>query len=260
MKKYLRVWWTFAINSMQTQLMVRWALTLFLFGKVFRFAIFTVFILVLLGKTQVLGGYTLNQTLFFYLSFNLIDILAQLLFREVYRFRSAVVNGTFDFYLIKPYNALFRSLTSGPDLLDFITLIPLLGAIIYFMGALQIGSILNILIYTLLILAGFLIATSFHILVLSLAIITTEIDHAILLYRDITNMGRFPVDIYKEPLRGIITFAVPVGVMMTFPVKALIGLLSPLLIIYALVFSMAFFYISILIWQHALKYYSSASS
>lgn len=235
-------------------------MAIFLFGKILRFGIFIFFIIVLLTKTEVFAGYTLNQTLFFYLSFNLIDVLAQLLFREVYRFRPAVVNGTFDFYLIKPYNALFRALTSGPDLLDFITLIPLLGAIIYFIGILQIGSVLNILIYILLILAGFIIATSFHILVLSLAILTTEIDHAVLLYRDITNMGRFPIDIYREPLRSLLTFAVPVGLMMTYPAKALFGLLSPLLIIYTLIFSIAFFYFSIKIWTFSLKNYSSASS
>ena len=260
MKKYLRVWWTFAINSLQIQLMVRWAVVLFLFGKILRFAIFTFFIVILLTKTKVFAGYSLNQTLFFYLSFNLIDVLAQLLFREVYRFRPAVVNGTFDFYLIKPYNALFRALTSGPDLLDFITLIPLLGAIIYFIGILQIGSFLNIVIYILLILAGFLIATAFHILVLSLAILTTEIDSAVLLYRDITNMGRFPIDIYKEPLRSFLTFAIPVGIMMTFPTKALMGVLSSSLIIYSLIFSVAFFYVSILIWRFSLKHYSSASN
>lgn len=260
MRKYLTVWWIFAINSLQTQLVDRWAVVIFLFGKILRFAIFTFFIVVLLTKTKVFAGYNLNQTLFFYLSFNLIDVLAQLLFREVYRFRPAVVNGTFDFYLIKPYNALFRSLTSGPDLLDFITLIPLLGAIIYFMGMLHIASIFNIIIYILLILAGFLIATAFHILVLSLAVITTEIDNAVLLYRDVTNMGRFPMDIYREPLRSFLTFAIPVGVMMSFPTKALIGILSPELIIYSLIFSVTFFYVSIRVWKFSLKHYSSASS
>lgn len=260
MKKYLKVWWRFAVNSIQTQMMVRWALGIFLFGKALRFIIFGLFIWVLLYKTQSLAGYTFHQTMFFYLSFNLVDILAQLIFREVYRFRPTVVSGTFDFYLIKPYNALFRALTSGPDLLDFISLVPLIGAIIYFMGALQITSFINVLIFILLILSGFLIATAFHILVLSLAVVTTEIDHAILLYRDVTNMGRFPVDIYREPLRGILTFAVPVGVMMTFPAKALIGILSLGLIIYSLIFSVAFFYISIMIWKFSLKHYSSASS
>lgn len=260
MIKYLKIWWFYAVNSFQTQLVVRWALVVFLLGKLLRFGIFTFFIIILVDKTKALAGYSLDETIFFFLTFNLVDVAAQLLFREVYRFRPAVVSGTFDFYLVKPYNALFRSLTAGPDLLDLITFFPLLGAIIYFMNRLQITSLENISLYILLVGVGFIIALSFHILVLSLAVITTEIDHAVMMYRDITAMGRFPVDIYREPIRGLVTFALPVGIMMSFPVKGILGLLSPALIIYALVFSLAFFYLSLKVWGYALRQYSSASS
>ena len=259
MVKYLKVWWLFAINSFQTQLMGRGSLAIFLVGKILRFGIFTFFIVILLKKINALAGYSLDQTIFFFLTFNLIDILAQLFFREVYRFRSAVVSGTFDFYLIKPINALFRSLAVGPDLLDFITLIPLMGAIIYLLNRVQIAEFGGVLIYILLVAAGFIIALSFHILVLSLAILTTEIDHAIMMYRDFTSMGRMPIDIYSEPIRGILTFAIPVGIMMSFPVKSLLGLLSPELIAYAVIFSLVLFYVSLKVWNWSLKQYSSAS-
>lgn len=111
-----------------------------------------------------------------------------------------------------------------------------------------------------LVLNGFLIAAAFHILVLALGIITTEIDHAIMIYRDITGMARFPVDIYKEPLRGLITFIIPIGVMMTFPAKALFGLLTPMFIIISFTIGLIFFYLSIMLWNYALSQYASASS
>lgn len=240
--------------------MVRWALVIFLLAKILRFAIFTVFIVILVGKTSALAGYTLDQTIFFYLSFNLVDMLAQLFFREVYRFRPQVVSGNFDFFLIKPFSPLFRSLATGPDLMDFLTLIPLLGAIIYFIARLQIYDLLNIFLYILLIGTGFVIALSFHILVLALAIMTTEIDHAIMVYRDIVALGRMPIDIYREPIRGFITFIIPVGIMMSFPAKSLLGLLSPIFIIYAIFFTIILFLTSLKIWDYALKQYSSASS
>ncbi|OGE43035.1 hypothetical protein A3B45_05375 [Candidatus Daviesbacteria bacterium RIFCSPLOWO2_01_FULL_39_12] len=258
--KYLKIWWICAINSFQTQLVVRWALVIFLLAKILRFTIFSIFIIILVGKTSALAGYTLDQTIFFYLSFNLVDMLAQLFFREVYRFRSQVVSGNFDFYLIKPFSPLFRSLATGPDLMDFLTLFPLLGAIIYFILRLQIYDPLNIFLYTLLLGIGFTIALSFHILVLALAIMTTEIDHAIMLYRDVVALGRMPIDIYKEPIRGFITFIIPVGIMMSFPAKSLLGLLSPISIIYALFFALILFFISLKAWDYAITQYSSASS
>lgn len=259
-KKYLKVWWILALNSFQRQLVVRWAVVVLLLGKFLRFFIFTFFIVTLVSKTNALAGYSLNETIFFYLTFNLVDITAQLLFREVYRFRPTVVNGTFDFSLIKPINPLFKSLTSGPDILDFITLIPLIGAIIYFMNILGVSNIINISTYLLLVGIGFLIGLSFHIFVLSLGVVTTEIDHAVQVYRDITSMGRMPIDIYREPIRGVLTFVIPVGIMMSFPVKSLLGILSPLLIIYAVVFALTFFFLSLKAWTWAIQQYSSASS
>lgn len=260
MKKYIKVLLLYAINSFQVQMNVRWALILFLIAKILRFFIFAAFIVILLSKTKVLAGYSLNQTIFFFLSFNLIDMLTQLIFREVYRFRPAVVSGNFDFYLSKPLNPLFRSLATGPDILDFLTLIPLMFAIFYFANLLHISSTVNILLYILMLLVGFIIAMAFHILVLALAILTTEIDHAIMLYRDIVSMGRMPIDIYVEPIRGILTFIIPVGIMMTFPAKALLGLLSPIFIVYSLGFCLMLLILSIKAWQFALKKYSSASS
>lgn len=260
MKKYFLVWLKFATLGFQTQINNRFALAILLLGKLLRFAVFTIFIVVLVGNTRALAGYSLDQTIFFFLSFNLVDILSQLIFREVYRFRQAVVMGTFDFYLTKPVSALFRSLMGGPDLIDFITLFPLLGAIIFFMVKLNINTISGILIYVLLIAVSFLIALSFHVLVLSLAVVTTEIDHAIMTYRDIVGMGRFPIDIYIEPLRGFLTFIIPVGIMMSFPAKAILGLLSPLSVIYAVVFAFGLLYFSLKIWHASLREYSSASS
>lgn len=258
--KYLKVWVIFAINSFQVQMNVRWALLLFLFGKVLRFSIFLFFIVILVNTTKSLAGYTLDQTILFFLTFNLIDTLAQVLFREVYRFRPMILSGNFDFYLIKPINALFRSLTAGPDLLDFFTLIPLVGAIYYFLNRLNLITFENMFIYVLLVFSGFVIALSFHILVLCLAILTTEIDHAVMLYRDITSLGRMPINIYSEPLRGLLTFVIPVGIMMSFPVQAILGQLNPYDIIYAVSFSLILFVLSIRLWIYSVKKYTSASS
>lgn len=72
--------------------------------------------------------------------------------------------------------------------------------------------------------------------------------------------GLFPIDIYKEPIRGILTFIIPVGIMMNFPVKSILGQLNLTLIIYAVFFSAVFLLISLKVWEFSLKQYSSASS
>lgn len=237
----------------------RIAFLIFLTGKLLRFFFFFAFIIFLLRGTKSLAGYNLNETLLFFLTFNLIDTVSQFLFREVYRFRPLIVSGGFDLVLSKPINALFRSLMGGADLIDLITIPPLIFAVVW-VGSLLHPNLLLITYYLLLILNGLIIAAAFHIFVLGLGIVTLEIDHTIMIYRDIFNLGRFPIDIYKEPLKSVITFLIPIGIMVTFPAKAIMGLISPMGVIWVLVFGGFVLFLSLRFWNFALKKYTSASS
>lgn len=259
-KKYVHLWWTLTVHSFQTSLTNRFNAGLFLIGKILRFGLFILFLFTLFSNTRALALYSFQQTLLFFLTFNLIDTTAQLFFREVYRFRPLVVSGDFDLVLVKPMNPLFRALAGGADPLDLLMLFPYVGLIAYV--AYSFGSItpLQVALYCIFLFNGFLIATGFHIFVLALAVVTTEIDHAVMIYRDLTSMGRIPVDIYREPIRSILMFVLPVGLMMTVPAKVLLGILdTPLLFITPLI-GVLFLVVSIRVWCWSLTKYSSASS
>ena len=200
------------------------------------------------------------QILFFFATFNLIDTIPQFLWREVYRFRSYVVRGFFDYILTKPVSPLFRSLFGGSDILDLFILVISIIFVVYSAGQLGAVTLFGIVTYVLLIVNTLFISLAFHIFVLSIGILTSEVDNAIMLYRDLTQMGRVPVDIYQEPLRGFLTFAIPVGIMMTFPAQALMGLLSVQTMAMAFVFGVVFLVLSLLSWNYAIKQYASASS
>lgn len=232
---------------------------IFLLGKILRFAFFTLFLLFLVQGANEVVGYGVNEMIFFFLTFNLIDTAAQFLFREVYRFRQKVVSGDLDLILVKPINSLFRSLMGGADFIDLIVLPPLFYAVFHF-GAMLNPSPEQILWYLLLIINGLLIATAFHIGVISLGLITLEIDHSIMIYRDLTSLARFPVDIYKEPLKGILTFLIPIGVMITIPAKAMMGLVSPMGVVGSMILGGSLFFASVKFWNYALRHYTSASS
>lgn len=258
--KYASLWWLLTVNSFQISLTSRTSAILFVIGKLLRFVFFAAFLFALFAKTQVIANYSLLQAIIFYLTFNFIDTTTQLFFREVYRFRQQVVSGDFDLVLVKPSSPLFRALAGGADPLDLFMLVPYVASLVY--AASRLGSLTfgTIALYLLLLVNGFLIAMGFHILVLAIAVMTTEIDHAVMIYRDITSMGRVPVDIYGEPLRSIVTFIIPVGVMMTFPAKALLGLMTPIAIFIALGIGCLFILLSLRLWRWSLVLYSSASS
>lgn len=260
LKKHFKFWWLATASSTQTALSSRFSATLFLIAKSMRFFLFLVLILIIANQTKVIAGYNLWQMILFYATFNLIDNTAQFFLREVYRFRSYVVSGDFDYFLTKPISPLFRSLFAGSDILDLPLLI--ISIILIILAAAKLGpvSILSISLYAALIFCALVIAVAFHIFVISVGILTTEVDNTIMLYRDITQMGRFPVDIYREPISWFITFVIPVGVMMTYPAKSLMGQLSPELILISPAIALIFIFLSYKFWQFSLKRYSSASS
>lgn len=259
-KKYIIIWWFLTIETTQIAFVSRFGALLFLLGKVVRFIFFLVFLLLIASRTKLIAGYTLWEMIFFFLTFNLVDLLPQFFLREVYRFRRHIVTGYFDHYLTKPLPVLFRSLFGGSDALD----IPMIFLSLITLGItiphLPHVTVFTGFLYCFLLLNALTIALAFHIFVLALGILTTEVDNTMMFYRNLTQMGRVPVDIYTQPIRGILTFAVPVGIMMTVPAKALLGLLTPVTFFAALAISALFLSCSLYLWKYALRRYASASS
>lgn len=259
--RLVKLWFLMAKTAAQSQLTTLWAGIFFILGKVVRFLFLFIFLFSVLSQSQTLAGYTREQVIVFFLVFNLVDITVQFLFRGVYVFRPLVVRGDFDLDLLKPYPSFFRPLFGWTDILDFITLIPLWFFFIWYLfHAHLFFSRIQILYFLLLFANSLLLAFAFHLFVCAVCVLTTEIDHLIWIYRDLTGMARVPTDIYQRGIRYILTFTIPVVILITVPAKALMGILSWEGVILSLVISVLFLFGSLRFWQYALTQYSSASS
>lgn len=230
----------------------------FFLSKLIRYVMFFVFIYFLVTGIVNVGGYSREQMLFFYLVFNIIDTLGQLLYREVYRFRPLVISGGLDFVLLKPANPLIRVLVGGPDFIDLGILVILLGITGYLLIYVIKPDLLSLGIFLVLAVNSMLITTAFHILVLGIGILTFSVDHLVMIYRDLTALMRIPVDLFTDPLRSVLTFAIPIGIMFTFPAKALFGLLDWRLTLISLAVGLISLILSIKFWNFSLKHYQGA--
>ena len=253
--KNLKIFFILSTYSLRSTLDHKAGVIIFLLGKILRFLFYFGFIFLIFSQTKFLKGYQLNQAIIIYLTFNLIDTIAQILFREVYRFRPLVVSGNFDLVLVKPLSPLFRVLLGGIDLLDFLLIFPYFILLSFFLNSYPPLLIIN---YSLLIINSLIIATAFHILVLSSGIVFATVDHSIMIYRDLTSFGRFPFEIYGKNLRNFLTFVLPIGVMFAFPPKALFGLLTEKIIPTSFLISVSLLIVSLKIWHLALKKYQGA--
>lgn len=262
MKKYLKIWLKWAWISLTIVLgTYKLSAVFFLLGKVVRFLFVLLAILIFVGKAKALAGYTLDQAILFFLVFNLVDVSSQFLFRGLYWFRGRLISGQFDYVLLRPLSPLFDVLFSHPDPLDLISLFFLIFFLVFFIVKNNLIVNLSLLIlFLFLLLNAFVLAFSFHVLTASFGVITLEVDHLIWIYRDLTQMSRIPVDIYAPLIKGFLTFVIPVGIMITFPAKVLMGLLSWQGVVLAFFVSGLFLFGSLKFWDYALTQYSSASS
>ena len=81
-----------------------------------------------------------------------------------------------------------------------------------------------------------------------------------MIFRDLSRLGTIPIDVFKEPLRGFITFVVPIGIMLSFPAKAFFGVLSFNLVLVSFAFGITSVFLTMKFWNFAIKKYTSASS
>lgn len=260
MKRYVRIWLILTARVTQIAFASRLGVFTFSLGKLIRFVFFLSFLLFLLTKTKTLAGYNIWEVVLIFVTFNLVDTISQFFLREVYRFRGYIVSGDFDYILLRPISPLFRSLFGGSDIIDGLTLIPLVIFLGYVISHLQQVTIVGGILYILLLCNALLIAFSFHIFALALGVITTEVDNAIWIFRDISQLGRVPVEVYREPVRWLFTFILPVAAMITIPSHALIGIISLTGIFIACCFSSGLLLLSAIAWKYALRQYTSASS
>jgi len=255
--KYIRVWLKTSALAIQGELVYPIPSIMFVSAKLIRFATFVVVLMVILGDTKRIGSYNLEQMIVFFLVFNFLDLIGQFFFRGIYWFRRQVVTGKLDLILVKPINPLFQILTSHTDILD----LPLLAVVFYFLIKESMGvPFVNIIIFLALLFCSFLVITAVHIAVASIGVLTTEVDHSIWIYRDLSKLARVPVDIYVNWLRAVLTFVLPVAVVFTLPAKALLGILSWQWVLYSMLCSIFLVLCSILLWRYSLTQYSSASS
>src|SRR5689334_12379638 len=134
LKKYLKLWWILCLCSFRTQMSNSLASSGYLIGKLVRFGFFLAYLLAIFHHLPGLKGYDMPSVVLFFMTFNLIDVGAQFLFRGLYGVKTLIDEGDFDKILTQPAHVLFRISSMGVDLLDLLTLIPILGVTAWTLG------------------------------------------------------------------------------------------------------------------------------
>jgi len=162
---------------------------------------------------------------------------------------------------LQPLPSVLYPIFGWTDILDLLTLIPLSIYLLWysFSGIISV-KIIDFALFLFIFANSLLLAFSFHLLTCAVCVLTTQIDPLVWIYRDFSAMARFPTDIYQKSIQLVLTFFIPVIVIVTVPAKALLGLLSWPWVVFSFSICSVFLVGSFKFWQYALKKYSSASS
>ncbi|NOY14615.1 MAG: hypothetical protein GXP43_00150 [bacterium] len=220
MAKYLPIIRQNMLMSFKQGLYNPFSALIFIIGKIVRFVFFLLFLFFLFKKVPPIAGFDLYDLMFYFLVFNLIDAIAQALWRGVYHFDAKLYDGSFDYTSLYPVNTLFYHLFNYIDPLDIITLPIFIGYFIFFVVKLYfvpapifvVGFIIS-LFFSLLAVMGI------HILAMSLSFKSKITGELLWIWRNFSQLGRVPVRIYSKAVYFFLLYIIPVAFIINLPAR-----------------------------------------
>lgn len=172
----------------------------------------------------------------------------------------AIRTGTLDLVLLKPADAqLLVSLRSvAPARIWDVFAAAAVGALS--MASLPMPGWLDVGVAALLLLAGLVSMYALWLLAICTSFFFVRVDNLRFLLWSAVGAGRWPIGVFPSWLRWVLTFAVPVGILTSFPALALLGRWDASLVLTGCATALFFLALSRWAWTRSLASYTSASS
>ena len=170
-------------------------------------------------------------------------------------------NGTLDFVLLKPADAQF--LVSTERFLPWRSINVLAALVIFGYGFHLLGpspSLSGVLMSVVLLCTSVVLLYSLWILTVCAAFYVVKVDNLTYFFTSIFDAARWPSSVFRGTLSFVFTFILPLAVMTTFPAQALLGRLPWTSLLWAVVGSLLFAFLSRRVWRVSIGRYTSASS
>lgn len=262
MFRYLKLYAYFIRFSFSKALEFRFDFTFRIFMDLLYYGVNIFFYMVIYDHTNLLGGWTREQALVFVGAFIFIDALNMTLFsNNLWWFPYYVNRGDLDYYLIRPVSSLFFLSLREFAVNSLVNLIAAVFILSWAIGNLpQTVTTFQVSWFIILLFLG----TFLHYSVRILTILPVFWMHA---QRGMEGlfwtMSRFmerPDRIFSGPVRAILLSVLPFSVMASFPARLFLEGFDWAIFFHMVGLCCFFFSAVLLVWNLALRAYSSASS
>ena len=211
---------------------------------------------------DTIGGWRFHEALIvigmFFIASGFVDAVMQPNVRDVIE---AVRSGTMDYTLLRPVNAMFHATLRRFRFEKLSSLLVGAALIGYALAQLRLWPGLERwLVFSLLGLAAVALLYALMAVLAALCFWVVDVANVDELVLGVLEVARFPAQAFPEPLRGVISFILPIAFISTAPAEALLGRLTPSLAICGVAFAAVALWLSAWAWRRAVASYTSASS
>lgn len=169
--------------------------------------------------------------------------------------------GKLDYLLLKPINAQFY--VSFRRIVIWRLADICLGLLLVVVAMTKLAAAFSpakLLLFIVMLSAGAVIIYSFWLVLATLGFWLTRVNNMEMVFWNVFEAGRYPVDIYRPMIRLGLTYVVPLAFITTFPAEALVGRTEFSGFALAIVFAAGSFLVASAFWRYGLRNYSGASA
>jgi ABC-2 type transport system permease protein len=262
-RRYLGIYAMLWRNSLVREMTFKTNFLLWIVVELCWFAIQLTFINVIYLHTDSIAGWSKWQVIFLIGTSHFIQEIFQAFFLvNCTNLSELVRTGKLDFLLLLPVNSRFIVSVRQLDLGSFVNAAVAVAVMTVAGRQLELTpSLLEIVGFLCLCLAGVLIHYSFMFLLASVSFWTVRAQGIVYAYYNLFNVARLPDAAFHGWFRAVFTFAIPMLLVSNVPVKTLTNRLeSPLEWPLLIGMSFACLALSEVGWRFSVRHYTSASS
>lgn len=176
-------------------------------------------------------------------------------------FLEGVRTGDFDFVLLKPLDSQVMVCIQRFRLWSLVDMLLGGGLIVWVIVAgTQEIDLVSGLLFGITLLSGFVIVIAFWMTLAITCFWIIRIDNIFVVFDSLFQTAKWPVTIYPDLLRILLTFVIPVAWAVTMPAATLSGHMDNATILWSLLIPFGFCVVARLSWVWGLKHYAGASA
>ncbi len=260
--RHLKLLWVFARVSVQDDVAYRIDFVAHMVMAVVQLCGELVAIWAIFSNTKSLGGWNAYEILALLGVFRImIGVIALFIAPNMRAIMSDIREGTLDFALLKPINAQFYASVRRLVASRLADIVLGIGLIVYASRHLAVSlPPAEILAFTIMLAAGVAIIYSLWLVLATSAFWFTRLSNIEMVFWNLFEAGRYPVDIYRPWVRWGLTYLVPLAFLTTFPARALLGKTDLGNVAAAILFAAVALIGSAMFFRYGIHKYSGASA